>query len=378
MSSFAASASSSRQAPPPSLLALRLEQLASSAESQHANANGNGVSSSGPMSIPAGVSRAYLDLPTTPTHLLDPTFQATTPGSPMPGTGIVPPYGTPHSLNGGSYMPTGPLTPNKMHFDPYPAPPAPTPASSYVSDAAPVHAMAAASLLGSSLGNTGSAIPTRGSGTPQLTPRPRRRSSLSIVMTPTMGSTAAASTENSQAPTPIDEDVAMSDLMPIDEHTTIDTPPRPQPSSSGHIGARPRTLTADASAAAAALLGTQGAALALGGKRDKVYVCDECGKMFRSSNSLAQHRTDHSQTWRAASQPQLPSHQQVQLLEAAKILATLNQAPTASNGAAVMGGGRKSNFGSGTTSSESTIPSSPSADDDLVFPMQDDGPSTMA
>ncbi|KAI9225094.1 hypothetical protein BC828DRAFT_371816 [Blastocladiella britannica] len=376
------------------------------------------------ISVPASTSRPLaIPIPGgSASSLASPTLLS------VPHNGLVAPHGTPISPSllsptmmmmgtgsgsngtGGQSTPTSP-----MHFDPYPAAPAPTPASSYVdasvlsssvqrnaafnasamlaASSPPVPSMpnappnslvvpapwpasfggsvaAASTASGPSMvvlatsPSSGRPLPSLAAGTPSPAPRTRRRSSLSIVSTPyTLNSSSGASSViasglASPAPGVIDEeeDDASASVLASGSSSLIN-------GSSGLSG-RPRTATADAAAAAALLLGTAGTSVALGAKKDKVYVCDECGKMFKSSGSLAGHRVDHSDKWRAAGKAQLPKHQQIQVLEAASAAAGVRSVVAASTG---------------TTSSESsTLPSSPSADDDIMFPMTEDGPSTVA
>ncbi|KAI9189477.1 hypothetical protein H9P43_000910 [Blastocladiella emersonii ATCC 22665] len=413
-----------------------------------------------------------------------------TPLSPMVAAGIVAPHGTPVAGNGflpGTTPPHSPslLNPNASstanvgsyqyyqaphlyaqaaaratHFDPYPSAPAPTPASSYVADAA--GPLSAESLLSSSAQqrqldfNTNpfpSSVPSTpttptsanyfpppppsnslvtpapwpaaasgvavgsltasldqlstanpaSSGTSAAAPstsaalgtsprstlmvptaatsaRPRRRSSLSIVSTPfsaggTLGTSSLSSALGSEsvgsslapAAEERDDEVMMMDVDMADPDSA-------------------------AVAAAAALLGVKGAALANNGRprsrsglapaavsssSAKTFLCDECGKMFSNSALLSTHRRDHAQYWRDSNKLQLPSHQQVQLVEAAKGLGGVAAAePAIVN---VKAPHRPADHGSGTTtSSESTLPSSPAADDDIMFPMHDDLPSAVA
>ncbi|ORX53978.1 hypothetical protein DM01DRAFT_1383388 [Hesseltinella vesiculosa] len=55
------------------------------------------------------------------------------------------------------------------------------------------------------------------------------------------------------------------------------------------------------------------------------YRCDDCGKAYKSPSCLAKHRWEHSEEWELTSKLLLTKHQQVQMLEAAAILVSMDQ-----------------------------------------------------
>lgn len=61
-----------------------------------------------------------------------------------------------------------------------------------------------------------------------------------------------------------------------------------------------------------------------GNGKDKTYICEECGKVYKHPNCLNKHRWEHSEYWKETSKLSLSKHQQVQLLEAAQILISMD------------------------------------------------------
>ncbi|KAG9311242.1 hypothetical protein JVU11DRAFT_8322 [Chiua virens] len=55
-----------------------------------------------------------------------------------------------------------------------------------------------------------------------------------------------------------------------------------------------------------------------------IFTCESCSKVYRHPSCLIKHRWEHTPQWREASKFVLSKHQQVQLLEAAAILAHLS------------------------------------------------------
>ncbi|KAF7727886.1 hypothetical protein EC973_006885 [Apophysomyces ossiformis] len=54
------------------------------------------------------------------------------------------------------------------------------------------------------------------------------------------------------------------------------------------------------------------------------HRCEECGKVYKHPNCLAKHRWEHSEEWELTSKLLLTKHQQVQMLEAAAILVSMD------------------------------------------------------
>ncbi|KAI9021526.1 hypothetical protein CLU79DRAFT_753691 [Phycomyces nitens] len=63
-------------------------------------------------------------------------------------------------------------------------------------------------------------------------------------------------------------------------------------------------------------------------KNDKLHCCDLCGKAYKHPACLAKHRWEHSDEWALTSQWLLTKHQQVQMLEAAAILVSMDKNPS--------------------------------------------------
>ncbi|KAI9497489.1 hypothetical protein BDB00DRAFT_748811, partial [Zychaea mexicana] len=61
-----------------------------------------------------------------------------------------------------------------------------------------------------------------------------------------------------------------------------------------------------------------------GGGRKSIHRCEECGKMYKHPNCLSKHRWEHSEQWGLTSKLLLTKHQQVQMLEAAAILVSMD------------------------------------------------------
>ncbi|KAL1935572.1 hypothetical protein VTP01DRAFT_4712 [Rhizomucor pusillus] len=54
------------------------------------------------------------------------------------------------------------------------------------------------------------------------------------------------------------------------------------------------------------------------------HRCEECGKVYKHPNCLSKHRWEHSEQWELTSKLLLTKHQQVQMLEAAAILLSMD------------------------------------------------------
>ncbi|KAI8875442.1 hypothetical protein K501DRAFT_289364 [Backusella circina FSU 941] len=55
-----------------------------------------------------------------------------------------------------------------------------------------------------------------------------------------------------------------------------------------------------------------------------IYRCHDCGKSYKHPNCLSKHRWEHSEEWELTSKLPLTKHQQVQMLEAAAILVSMD------------------------------------------------------
>ncbi|EFQ98083.1 hypothetical protein MGYG_01119 [Nannizzia gypsea CBS 118893] len=87
------------------------------------------------------------------------------------------------------------------------------------------------------------------------------------------------------------------------------------------------------------------------GKRSLVELkCDRCGKGYKHSSCLTKHMWEHDPAWAVTSKLLISKHQQVQLLEAASVLVTLNE-PVSEEQAA-----RAAASGSGDSDRSSTSP----------------------
>ncbi|KAI7861580.1 hypothetical protein BDF14DRAFT_1705150, partial [Spinellus fusiger] len=54
------------------------------------------------------------------------------------------------------------------------------------------------------------------------------------------------------------------------------------------------------------------------------HRCEQCGKVYKHFNCLVKHRWEHSEEWELTSKLLLTKHQQVQMLEAAAILMSMD------------------------------------------------------
>ncbi|KAI8394292.1 uncharacterized protein BYT42DRAFT_554108 [Radiomyces spectabilis] len=59
-------------------------------------------------------------------------------------------------------------------------------------------------------------------------------------------------------------------------------------------------------------------------KFDQIHRCQQCGKIYKHRNCLAKHLWEHSEGWELTSKLMLTKHQQVQMLEAAAILMSMD------------------------------------------------------
>ena len=62
----------------------------------------------------------------------------------------------------------------------------------------------------------------------------------------------------------------------------------------------------------------------IGNAHKALHRCDDCGKVYKHPSCLAKHRWEHSDEWELTSKLLLTKHQQVQMLEAAAILVSLD------------------------------------------------------
>ncbi|KAI5847727.1 hypothetical protein DFP73DRAFT_474814, partial [Morchella snyderi] len=102
---------------------------------------------------------------------------------------------------------------------------------------------------------------------------------------------------------------------------------------------------------------SEGAHLVLGGapggsraRSGSELKCDKCGKGYKHSSCLTKHLWEHTPEWSYTSKLLISKHQQVQLLEAASILVSMNPSttpPTSNSGA---------EHDSSSSSSEDTTP----------------------
>ncbi|OAL63488.1 hypothetical protein A7C99_5884 [Trichophyton rubrum] len=89
------------------------------------------------------------------------------------------------------------------------------------------------------------------------------------------------------------------------------------------------------------------------GKRSLVELkCDRCGKGYKHSSCLTKHMWEHDPAWAVTSKLLISKHQQVQLLEAASVLVTLNE-PVSEEQAAARAAAAS---GSGDSDRSSTSP----------------------
>ncbi|KAI5792489.1 hypothetical protein DFH27DRAFT_485604 [Peziza echinospora] len=110
--------------------------------------------------------------------------------------------------------------------------------------------------------------------------------------------------------------------------------PSPTPTANGisavNSGSPPSTASNGrrvrrASEGANALLGGQGSdEAARAGKGGAELKCDKCGKGYKHSSCLTKHLWEHTPEWSLTSKLLISKHQQVQLLEAASILVSMN------------------------------------------------------
>ncbi|KAI8887250.1 hypothetical protein K501DRAFT_283384 [Backusella circina FSU 941] len=61
-----------------------------------------------------------------------------------------------------------------------------------------------------------------------------------------------------------------------------------------------------------------------------IYRCHDCGKSYKHPNCLQKHKWEHSEEWELTSKLPLTKHQQVQMLEAAAILISMDCKPSPS------------------------------------------------
>ncbi|KAL2706652.1 hypothetical protein AAEP93_001902 [Penicillium crustosum] len=70
---------------------------------------------------------------------------------------------------------------------------------------------------------------------------------------------------------------------------------------------------------------SEGAQLKTEGKRASTAIrCDRCGKGYKHGSCLSKHMWEHDPAWSVTSKLLISKHQQVQLLEAASVLVTMN------------------------------------------------------
>lgn len=124
-------------------------------------------------------------------------------------------------------------------------------------------------------------------------------------------------------------------------------------------------------------------------KSQQIHRCEECGKIYKHPNCLSKHRWEHSEQWELTSKLLLTKHQQVQMLEAAAILVSMDHRRNSQQLDKldkVRGGMEEEEMAgcSSSSSSESNISSSSSSnnnnnnnnndddDDDILIDMDED------
>ncbi|KAF8418861.1 hypothetical protein EV426DRAFT_308323 [Tirmania nivea] len=83
-----------------------------------------------------------------------------------------------------------------------------------------------------------------------------------------------------------------------------------------------------ASEGAHVLLGGESSEEKVRGKGGVELKCDKCGKGYKHSSCLTKHLWEHTPEWSLTSKLLISKHQQVQLLEAASILVSMNPSPS--------------------------------------------------
>lgn len=63
-----------------------------------------------------------------------------------------------------------------------------------------------------------------------------------------------------------------------------------------------------------------------------VHQCEACGKIYKHRNCLSKHRWEHHESWEHTRRVCQTKHQQVQLLEAAQVLAEITRGPQVDDG----------------------------------------------
>ncbi|KAJ3362063.1 hypothetical protein GGF32_006516 [Allomyces javanicus] len=309
-----------------------------------------------------------------------------TPSSPAPfSSGLIPPHGTPVTPNPhllGSSLGT---SLRATRFDPYPAAPAPTPASSFV-DASYMHAAAAASSAATPAA-VAAALPALSSSVYERQLAFNSDPFSSATPTPTsvpLGSSFLGTTPTtpthlmSGLVAPATTPVAPSYLAPMTAAmATLSTSPGPAPHAPtpANTPGQPSVLSAALNGSARtrrrsslSITATMGNAASTA---SDLYLCDECGKVLRTATSLAAHRAEHQAQWRAqggSNARRMPGGN-VPVGTAAVVAAA---AAAVANGAAGPVSGASAPA-STSASTVSTLPSSPApGDDEIMFPMHDD------
>ncbi|CAZ79399.1 unnamed protein product [Tuber melanosporum] len=99
--------------------------------------------------------------------------------------------------------------------------------------------------------------------------------------------------------------------------------------------------------------------------------CDKCGKGYKHSSCLTKHLWEHTPEWSYTSKLLISKHQQVQLLEAASILVSMNPTttPPASSSGASNNEGNSSTNDSSSSSDDTTPPPSVFSGSDVTSPL---------
>ncbi|TGZ76653.1 hypothetical protein EX30DRAFT_231710 [Ascodesmis nigricans] len=94
--------------------------------------------------------------------------------------------------------------------------------------------------------------------------------------------------------------------------------------------------------------------------------CDKCGKGYKHSSCLTKHLWEHTPEWQFTSKLLISKHQQVQLLEAASILVSMNPTPPASSSGA---SNNDANSSANSSSDETTPPPAAMLGSSLTSPV---------
>ncbi|KAH3686348.1 hypothetical protein WICPIJ_002710 [Wickerhamomyces pijperi] len=112
--------------------------------------------------------------------------------------------------------------------------------------------------------------------------------------------------------------------IPLQPHATKTTQPQPQPQAHSHNHATQNIQLSSSVPVLSREFVVRRISEGESGRLKEELKCEACGKGYKHISSLAKHLWEHTPEWNVTKKLLISKHQQVQLLEAASILVSMN------------------------------------------------------